>query len=279
MRKRKIYVLGSKGMLGRYVYNYFLSKGWDVVGFTRQDIDASIVDEYTIKNVIFDMEEGDVVINCIGTIKPMVDKLGDMNAIKVNSIFPRLLADACESKGIYLIHITTDCVYSGKDGMYDEESLHDCTDVYGKTKSLGEPENCTVVRTSIIGEEVGEGRSLIEWIKSMKDKEANGFTNHRWNGLTCLQVAKVFENIILYGKFWGGVRHVNSPNIVDKKELLDMVSEIYDLNITVNPVEAGVAIDRTMDSKYLVINGFEIPHLKDQIQDMKDFNIIERSNG
>lgn len=274
----KIYVLGHKGMLGRYVYTYLKSKGHITVGISRDEFDAASYTEVQLRAVLFHkkLNNGDVIINCIGTIKPMVDKHGTLNAIKVNSLFPHLLANVCEKEGYKMIHITTDCVFSGNDGQYKETSLHDCTDVYGKSKSLGEPENCTVVRTSIIGEEIGTSRSLLEWVKSMKGKTANGYTNHFWNGLTCLQVAKVFEDIIVNNKYWNGVRHVFSDDYT-KCALLNTISRIYELGITVNSVEAPTRCDRTMSTTFNtrenIMNSirFDIPNLETQIIEQRDF--------
>ena len=180
-----IFVLGSNGMLGRYV-STFLSKENNVINLTRNELDAETVAEEDITNILVDNKysSGDVIVNCIGMIKPQVDKLGTVAAIKVNSLFPHSLANVGEKIGAKVIHITTDCVWSGQDGNYTEDTPHDALDVYGKTKSLGEPENCTVIRTSIIGEEINNGRSLVEWIKSQKDQSANGFPNHKWNGVT-----------------------------------------------------------------------------------------------
>lgn len=269
----KIYVFGHKGMLGRYVYTYLKSKKYEVEGIGRDQLDVSKSDysEPQIRDILRHkgLKQGDVIINCIGTIKPMVDKYGTLNAIKVNSLFPHMLANVCEFERYKMIHITTDCVFSGKNGSYDEKFPHDCTDVYGKTKSLGEPENCTVIRTSIIGEEIGTSRSLLEWVKSMKNKTANGYTNHYWNGLTCLQVAKVFEDIIVNNKYWNGVRHIFS-DIYTKCALLNAISHIYELNITVNPVEAPTRCDRSMTTIYTNIN-FNIPPIKNQIQEQRDF--------
>lgn len=162
------------------------------------------------------------------------------------------------------------CVFSGNYGQYTETTPHDCIDVYGKTKSLGEPTNCTVVRSSIIGEEAGQSRSLIEWIKSMKDKSANGYTNHLWNGVTCLQMAKIFENIIANNKYWKGTRHVFSPDSVTKYELVKLVSDVYNLNINVTPVEAGIPCDRTLSTIYSDAN-FDIPLLKIQIEELYNY--------
>ena len=111
-----------------------------------------------ILEVVLHVKSGDVIINCIGTIKPRVDSLGDLNAILVNSVFPRVLANVCETLGVNMIHPTTDCVYTGTKGSYDETDKYDVNDVYGMSKALGEPNNCTVIRTSIIGEEVGQTR-------------------------------------------------------------------------------------------------------------------------
>jgi len=269
----KIYVFGYKGMLGRYAYSYLKSKNYEVIGISRNEIDI-IEDgqnENKLKPALFHIgvKKNDIIINCAGTIKPMVDKFGVLNAIRVNSIFPHVLSNLCKSEGYKLLHITTDCTFLGHYGSYKETDPHDCTDVYGKSKSLGEPKNCTVIRTSIIGEEIGQNRSLIEWIKSMKNKTANGYINHYWNGLTCLQVAKVFEDIIVNNKYWDGVRHIFSPNILDKYELVSTVSKIYDLNINVNPIEATVKCDRSLSSIYK--NDFNIPDIETQIIEQKDF--------
>jgi len=268
----KVFILGHKGMLGRYVYSYFKQQNFDVVGVDKNIIDASNTTKEKLSAILLltlKAKKGDVFINCAGTIKPMVDKHGSLNAIQVNSVFPHLLSSSCKDNGFNMIHITTDCVYSGKKGLYTEDDLHDCTDVYGKSKSLGEPSDCTVLRTSIIGEEIGQARSFIEWIKSSKDKTVNGFINHNWNGVTCLQVAKIFENIILNDKYWNGVQIVTSPNIINKCDMVKLISDTYNLNITVTPVEDKNPIDRTMESKY--INNFNIPALEQQIKELKEF--------
>jgi dTDP-4-dehydrorhamnose reductase len=134
-----------------------------------------------------------------------------------------------------------------------------------------------VVRTSIIGEEIGQGRSLIEWIKSMKDKDANGYYNHNWNGLTCLMAAEIFETIIANNLYWKGVRHVFSPNTLNKAELVFAVSDAYDLNIRIKPVEAPSKCDRSLatiynDKEFVTMSvAFNIPPIEEQIQEQRDF--------
>lgn len=268
----KIYVLGYKGMLGRYVSTY-LSDYFDVVNLSRNDIDASKVTEEELHAKLhhLGLNKNDVIINCVGTIKPMVDALGDLNAIQVNSVFPRILSNVCEKMGVKMIHPTTDCVFTGEKGNYIESDKHDISDVYGRSKSLGEPNNCTVVRTSIIGEEVGQGRSLVEWIKSNKNKNIFGFTNHHWNGVTCLEFAKVCRKIIDNNLYWNGVKHVFSIP-VNKLELVTMISDVYDLNITVEPKETVEKCDRTLFSETELYKNLQVPQLKEQIIEMKEFS-------
>jgi dTDP-4-dehydrorhamnose reductase len=268
----KIYVLGSKGMLGRYVSTY-LNDYYDVVNLSRNEVDASKIREEELQAKLHNLglKKDDIVINCIGTIKPMVDALGDLNAIQVNSVFPRILANVCEKMEVKMIHPTTDCVFTGEKGSYKESDKHDISDVYGRTKSLGEPSNCTVVRTSIIGEEIGQGRSLVEWVKSNKNNSVFGFTNHYWNGVTCLEFAKVCRKIIDNNLYWKGVKHVFS-NPVNKLELVEMISDVYGLNITVNPKETVDMCDRTLSSETEFYKNLQIPYLKEQIIEMKNFS-------
>ena len=259
-------------MLGRYVFAY-LKEYYDVVEVNRTEIDAANTNDEGIKAGLQNLgiQDNDVVINCIGTIKPRVDELGDLNALQVNSVFPRMLSNVSLALNVKMIHPTTDCVYSGSKGNYTEEDKYDVSDVYGMTKALGETNNCTVIRTSIIGEEVTQGRSLVEWIKSEKGNTVSGFTNHHWNGLTCLQFAKICRQIIQQNLFWQGIRHIYS-NVVDKRELVETISEVYNLDVKVNPKETPSKCDRSLNSVHDNNGGFNIPSLKEQIIEMKDFS-------
>jgi len=268
----KVFVIGGSGMLGKYVSTY-LKDYFSVIEINRKIIDASKINE---ENLIEGLKsvgivENDVIINCAGTIKPRVDELGDLNAILVNSVFPRVLANVCENIKVKLIHPTTDCVYSGNKGNYNENDKYDISDVYGMSKAMGEPNNCTVIRTSIIGEEVNQGRSLIEWIKSEKNKTVFGFTNHLWNGVTCLEFAKICKKMIDNDLFWVGTKHLHS-NTVNKKELVEMISEVFNLNVTVVEKQTDVACDRSLSTIYDTTNIFSIPPLYEQINELYTFS-------
>jgi dTDP-4-dehydrorhamnose reductase len=268
----KVIVLGKNGMLGRYVYTY-LSKAHDVVGVTRDDLDVSDVDnlKQNFKKK-FDITERDLVVNCVGAIKPRCDELGAINAIKINSIVPRILAEDSIERGYKLLHPTTDCIYSGKTGAYIETSEMDVTDAYGMTKYLGETCDAANLRVSIIGEEVLNKRSLVEWCKTLNGKEANGFTDHHWNGVTCLTYAKIIETMIEKNIWWKGTRHVLSPRSLNKYELVKLITDTLGIEVNLKQVESKKKCDRTLQTIYPENSFFNIPDLSLQIQQMQEFS-------
>ena len=259
-----ILVLGSNGMLGTYIMEYFRRiPSFNVVGLTRKEFDAATDD---VKHL--DVHKYDVVINCIGTIKSVVDSVGTLNTILINSVFPHKLAVECETHNTRLIHITTDCVFDGATGHYSELDLHNPTDVYGKTKSLGEPLNAMVIRTSIIGEELQTKRSLIEWVKSNHNNTVNGYTNHTWNGVTCLELAKFIGGVIQNETYWTGIRHIFSPNEVTKLELVTMIAKAFNIKMSILHAETPVHVYRTLTSIY----DHPIPRtLEEQINELPGF--------
>jgi len=265
----KILVTGSAGMLGYAVSKYFVSKGYDVIKLTRSDFDIGTEPH---ENFIPFLEGVDVAINCAGLIKPTIGKFPIEQALRVNSIFPRNLARMTSDRGIKCFHITTDCVYTGKRGKYDENSLFDGEDTYGMTKNAGENNDCMVLRTSIIGEENGQSRSLLEWAKSQAGKEVNGFTNHLWNGVTTLYLAEVIESILQLGLYQKGIFHIHSPNTVNKFELLNIFNNVYELNYSkINATEAKDAVDRSMTSNYDLSAKVCTKTLEQQIKEMRKF--------
>jgi len=267
----KVFVLGQSGMLGRYVYSFFKSEGFDVVSVNRNSLNILDTDysDLLLTFVLKGLRSSDVVINCAGLIRQR-NSTSKLEFILGNAVFPHLLQKACEEMSCNLIHVTTDCVFSGHTGSYSELDAHDATDVYGTTKSLGEPEEATIIRTSIIGEEFKNRISLLEWVKSNRNKEVKGYTNHIWNGITCLQFAKLCKEIVLGHYYWKGVRHVFSPSVVSKFDLVKLISDVYDLDVKVVPYETETKCDRSLISVKTDIP-FKIPELKGQLIEMKNF--------
>jgi len=267
----KVFIFGSKGMLGRYVFKY-LKQFYHVTEINRDQLHVTESVRTEVHSVLkkHEFQKGDVVINCIGTIKPRVDDLGTLNCLVTNSLFPHVLSELVKDLGGFLIHPTTDCVYEGTKGGYIETDSHDIKDIYGRSKSLGENNEDTLIRTSIIGEELINKRSLVEWVKSNKGGKINGFTNHYWNGITCLEFAKLCKRIIDDGNFWKGVKHIFS-NTVTKYELLQEINQTYELQIKINPILDKKEINRSLSTIFEI--EYEITPIKEQILEMKNFQI------
>lgn len=272
----KIFIFGSNGMLGTYIADYF-KKSYKIIELTRKDYNinnlsiSSLTDLLELKNI----QKNDIVVNCAGVIPQSKNQrsLDTKLYFTINSLFPVVLSQICDKFRAKMIHITTDCVFSGMDGNYNENSKHDETNDYGISKSLGELCNATIIRTSIIGEEINNKRSLLEWVKSNKNKEINGYSNHYWNGVTCLQLSKIIRTIIQNNNFWNGVRHIFSPRTVSKYELVSMINETYDLQITINPFDAEIRSDKSISTIYEINHEFNIPDLKEQIDEMKEYKL------
>jgi dTDP-4-dehydrorhamnose reductase len=159
-------------------------------------------------------------------------------------------------------------IFPFRDGNYNKNSIHDEINDYGTSKSLGELCYGTIIRTSIIGEEVINKRSLVEWIKGNKDGEINGYINHYWNGVTCLELSKIIYKIINENLYWNGVRHIFSPTTVSKYELCNMINNTYGLNIKIKEYNTE-KVDKSISSIYETIKIFNIPELEEQITRMK----------
>ena len=282
----KIVILGSSGMLGWAVGKYFLEEyGEDNVYLSYRNLMHAYGKKYfyfdakacalDFKELYFRLSpivsEGDYIINCIGVIKPNVESVGVENTILINSVFPWVLATFCKNTNTKLIQITTDCVFSGevvRAHCYTENDPHDPKDIYGKSKSLGEPTNCMVLRTSIIGEEFHGNLSLVEWAKSQKGKEVKGFINHWWNGITTKSYAKVCGKIVSENLYEEGIFHVFSPRAINKCELLELISGRFNLQLQVRPFCAPEKIDRSLSTVKSLNSILNIPTLEKQIEEM-----------
>jgi dTDP-4-dehydrorhamnose reductase len=269
----KVIVFGSNGMLGKYVSTYCKRQGYNVVEVSRKDIDVSNFDEYSkIDSLLAELTGVDKVINCAGTIKPVANKQDKATTFMVNSVFPNYLARKCFLKKIKCYHVTTDCVFSGKTfkGDYTEEDFPDMFDDYGFSKSIGDHAEryCMVIRTSIIGEELENKRSLLEWAKSQRGKEVSGYVNHYWNGVTCLELARVIDSC----RYSIGIKHVFSET-VSKDQLLELISDAFSLNLKVNRVAGPEHCNRTIST---VTSELSVLPLREQIKKLVGFYEKER---
>jgi len=269
-------------MLGRYIFEFFRKDGFNVDSINRSEYDATNIDLNNLLNLekIIKLDKGDFIVNCIGLLphvyndnsiskKAYEDKIYS-KFILVNSILPHNLEKLKLIKSVNIINITSDCVFTGKKGNYNELDKPDYMWPYGITKTAGECSHICNIRSSIIGEEKQNKRALLEWVKSNKDGEINGYTNYFWNGVTCLEMAKLIKKLINKNLLWNGTKHIFSPNTVSKFELVSLINEHYKLNIKVNKFELTDKVDRSLGTIYN--HNFDIPFLDQQIKELYNFD-------
>ena len=265
---KNVIVLGGSGMLGSMVADV-LSRdpSLDVTATVREPdllepcrqalpsvqwarFDATSQDGFDV------IKGNDWIVNAIGITKPLIrdDNAFEIErAIRVNSLFPQLLAAKAKEADARVLQIATDCVYSGQKGRYVENDLHDALDVYGKTKSLGETVLPWVhnLRCSIIGPEPKDFKFLVEWfVRQPRGAAVNGFTNHRWNGITTYHFGRVAQGIIQSDTPLPNMQHLVPSGDVTKAQMLESFAEVYDRNdVTIRSVAAEKIIDRTLETK------------------------------
>jgi dTDP-4-dehydrorhamnose reductase len=268
----KIYLFGSTGMLGGYVFNV-LKNTYNTICINRDIFDINN-DSWEKLEIILEknLNKNDIIINCAGIIPQKTPVTNYREYIRVNTLFPHKLNEIANLLKLKFIHITTDCVYDGLKGNYTELDNHTSTNIYGISKSLGEPHDSTIIRTSIIGEEITGKKSLLEWVKSNKNGKINGYKNHYWNGVTCLTLAKIINEIIDKNLFWKGVKHIYSPDVVSKYELCCFINKIYNLNIMITEIDDKESKNMTL-TEYKSDYNFAIKSIYDQIEELSEYKI------
>ena len=208
----RVLILGAAGMLGHKLIQ-ILSPKHEIIGTVRKSVDyynhfeifekecliggVDINEFDTIKNVLNQCKPH-FVINCVGIIKQLEEANDHIMAISVNALLPHKLACVCRDICARLIHISTDCVFTGKEGMYKESDVPNATDLYGRSKMLGEvsENNCLTLRTSIIGRELLSSNGLIEWFLRSDQKEVRGYRRAIYSGLTTIEFARVLDSVM-----------------------------------------------------------------------------------
>ncbi|MEJ2249674.1 MAG: SDR family oxidoreductase [Candidatus Lokiarchaeota archaeon] len=293
-----VLVLGVSGMLGSMVFDY-LKKNQDlnVFGTVRNSkyktkkvfmFDANDISQLEKKEI----EDLNIthIINCIGITKPFCkddDSNGVKRAIRINANFPWELANYAKQRGIKILSIGTDCVYSGEKGTYKEDDPHDPLDVYGKSKSLGEvfDGSTLIIRCSIIGPELKKDKNfLLEWFLNQPNGGTiGGFAHHLWNGVTTLQFAQICEKIIESNSFddlmkISYLHHYIPNNTVNKYELMNIFDDVFDKNLEINYInKEDQIVDRSLTTKYNALAKISSKtDLNSALQELKDY--IEQSS-
>ena len=269
----KILVLGSTGMLGHVVSQYFFEKGCGVIKTTRKNDDPLYFDvEKNINQLekIIESTKPDVVINCIGILNQKAEDNKTL-AVIANSLLPHYIDQLSEKYSFKFIHISTDCVFSGNTGSYTEDSFQDATSFYGRSKALGEINNnrSVTLRTSIVGPDINEnGIGLFNWFMKQTG-EVQGFTNVIWTGVTTIELAKQIEFTIKNDL--KGLYNVVNGDVIDKYSLLQLFKEKFNKEIEIIPNGEQVSKKTLLPSQKC---HFDIPSYEQMIEEMKNW-IIE----
>lgn len=286
MTKQTILVLGASGMLGNAVFRYFATRtGHDVVGVVRaarsaRGLPADLRERVAVGGDVedadalvrmFDRHRPTVVVNCVGLVKQLDEAKDPLAAIPINAVLPHRLARLCSLADARLIHLSTDCVFSGDRGMYVEGDLPDARDVYGRTKLLGEVEqpHALTLRTSIIGHELSGAHSLICWFLA-QEGAVRGFSRAVFSGFPTVEIARIIDEVVLPRPDLNGLYHLSAAPI-DKFSLLKLVGEIYGKAIRIDE-DPSFVIDRSLDStRFRAATGFEPDDWPALVRRMRDF--------
>lgn len=263
MTARRVLVLGGSGMLGHKLWQVLDSRlethatvrGSDpatpaaILDPERTLVDVSVERFETVARAVASVRP-DVVVNCIGIVKQAREARDPLASISINSLFPHRLANVCVAEGARLIHVSTDCVFSGRVGCYTEDDIPDPVDLYGRSKLLGEVDDgdCLTVRTSIIGRELSGASGLLEWFLAQQGS-VRGFRRAIFSGLTTDALARVLAAIVSDHPSLSGIRHVASEPI-SKHDLLCMLKDAFHSGVEIVP-DDEVVCDRSLDASRL----------------------------
>ena len=258
----KVLVVGASGMIGSTVLRVLSEKNdWEVFGSVRDGgvkrfFSASIgerliagvdVEHQDLLVKILDQIRPNVVINCAGLTKHKPEAEDPLVSIPINTLMPHRLAGLCKLVGARLIHVSTDCVFSGEKGGYVEDDFADARDVYGKSKALGEVHypHAITLRTSTIGHELQSRYGLLDWFLS-QEGHCKGYTRAVFSGLPTVVFAQVVRDVVIPHKQLSGLYHVAAKPIA-KFDLLKMIADVYGKTIDVVP-DDELVIDRSLNA-------------------------------
>lgn len=210
--------------------------------------DVDVLNADDLVEVVFKTKP-DVIINCVGLIKQVELCNNPLDVLPINSLLPHRLEKICAIASARLIHISTDCVYSGRKGDYKESDISDAEDLYGKSKFIGEvsnSENAVTLRTSIIGHELNSKNSLVDWFLSQSGV-VKGYKNAIFSGVPTVELARIIRDFVLDKPQLTGLYHV-SADPIDKYSLLRMVSSVYGRDDIIIQPDTEFTINRSLDS-------------------------------
>jgi dTDP-4-dehydrorhamnose reductase len=263
-------ILGSFGMLGHIVLRYLEEQGFNVIGVSRrpessQNITLDVRDFFALERLISEFKPS-YIVNCVGLLNEDAES-SFSDALTINSLLPRFLENVTKNMQTKIIHVSTDCVFSGSRGSYEVSDFPDAIDIYGKTKYLGEINNTKdiTIRTSIIGPDINiKGKGLYQWFMN-QEGSIKGYDRVIWSGVTTLQLAKFIA--YLFDHQHSGLIHYSNNIPISKFDLLHLFKSYFNKNLTINNF-SEVVYDKSLISNS-VFDDHSVPSYKKMISDMR----------
>lgn len=276
----RILVLGSNGMAGHVITRYLKEQNYNVKTLARNNATFCVDVENDISELdnILNKENFDFVINCIGLLVKDSNDNPDKAAF-VNCYLPHFIESKLKDKETKLIHLSTDCVFSGQKGYYTENDIHDEMNFYGRSKSFGEVNNNKDItfRMSIIGPEIKEnGTGLFHWFVNSKENIIPGWDNAFWSGVTTLELAKCINMYIQTPKITG-IYHITNKEGITKYDLLVKINKIFDLNKTIQRTQGPKTINKILIDTRKELD-FNILDYDSMLVNLKNFITIDSFN-
>jgi dTDP-4-dehydrorhamnose reductase len=217
-----------------------------------------------------DESGAEVVVNCIGIVKQADAARDPVAAIRVNSLFPHELAAACAQREVKLVHVSTDCVFSGRRGGYAEDDEPDPADLYGRSKLLGEPAGgALTLRTSMLGRELEGANGLLEWFLSQRGGSVRGFAGAIFSGPTVPVLSRAIADVIARHPGLDGLHHVGADPI-DKHSLLWMLRDAFGVEVEIERDES-VRVDRSLDAgRFRSATGWTAPSWAEMVAELAE---------
>ena len=279
----RVLILGGDGMLGHQLFRHFKERhdvrvtlrldrkayaahGLFEKGTAYYGIDVRQTDP--LLQVIADFRP-EAVVNAVGIVKQRSEAKEVIPSLEINALLPHRLALACLTVGARLVHLSTDCVFSGRKGRYCETDVPDADDLYGRTKLLGEvsESHCITLRTSMIGPELSRKSGLLEWFLAQRGQTVKGFTKAIFSGFPTSELARIVERILMEFSRAQGLYHVAAQPI-SKYDLLTLIRDRLRLPITIER-DSTFECDRSLDAtRFHRDTGYSPPPWDVMINDM-----------
>ncbi|MBI5502677.1 MAG: SDR family oxidoreductase [Deltaproteobacteria bacterium] len=282
----KILVLGGEGMLGHKMVQKLRTvhpgtactirgrvadpfyAAIDLFAASRVLENFDAMNLHAVRNLLA-AERPEWVVNCIGIIKQRSAAELPVPSITLNALLPHVLADELRPWGGRLIHVSTDCVFSGRRGNYTEDDAPDAEDLYGRSKFLGEARepNALTLRTSIIGRELRDFRSLLEWFLAQRGRTIRGFRRVIYSGVTTNHLADVVARLVAGDTRLSGLYHVASAPL-SKYELLCLARDAFRIDVGIEPDDGEVSDRSLVGARFEHDAGYRCPDWSELLRDL-----------